>query len=265
MDEHMQDAVVTQKIDRMKQISKAEQPIAETAIPSSSWDSRYEKQVSHAELRSISKHDIAHAQMLQERCHQLCLSVFFREHVPVRSLGFTSSLAGEGKSFLAVVTAGVLSDDSSSPVKLLECNWEHPSLHDYFGFSPVPGLAEWLRGECSETSIRHQVGQNLTVIPAGNGRQDAVKLLQKIRQKGLLDMLAHADDLLIVDLPAIMTTAYGPLAASLVESLMVVIRAGVTPDTLIAETCAQLMDLPVHGVILNQLKSRIPRWIRNLL
>ena len=123
MDEGMQDAVVTQKIDRMKQISKAEQPIAETAILSSSSDIRYEKQVSHAGLHSISKRDIARAQMLQERCRQLCLSVFFREHAPVRSLGFTSSLVGEGKSFLAVVTAGVLSDDSSSPVTLLECNW----------------------------------------------------------------------------------------------------------------------------------------------
>jgi len=78
-------------------------------------------------------------------------------------------------------------------------------------------------------------------------------------------MLAHSGDLLIVDLPAIMTTAYGSLAASLVESLVVVVRAGVTPEAVIAETCMQLMDLPVQGVILNQLESRIPRWIRNLL
>src|SRR4051794_41157086 len=37
--------------------------------------------------------------ILREQCRQLCLSLFFREHAPVRSLGFTSSLNGEGKSF----------------------------------------------------------------------------------------------------------------------------------------------------------------------
>jgi hypothetical protein len=34
---------------------------------------------------------------------------------------------------------------------------------------------------------------------------------------------------------------------------------------MIAETCAQLKDLPIHGLILNQGDSRIPRWLRQLL
>ena len=35
-----------------------------------------------------------------------------------------------GKSFLAMTTATVLAEDSSKPVRLIECNWEHPSLSD---------------------------------------------------------------------------------------------------------------------------------------
>ncbi len=223
------------------------------------------KQVNRGRSRPLSKLEAASAHMLRERCRQLCLSTFFREHVPACSLGFTSSVGGEGKSFLATVTAEVLANDSSTPVTLLECNWEHPSIHQYFGLPSSPGLAEWLRKECSEEAIRHKVDRNLTIIPAGDGRRDAVKLLQQIREKGLLDTLDHANDLLIVDLPAIVTTAYGSLAASLVESLVIVVRAGVTPDGLIAETCSQLKDLPVQGVILNQLESHIPRWIRRIL
>ncbi len=94
-----------------------------------------------------SRQDTENAQMVQERCEQLCLSLFFREQAPVHSLGFTSSLRGEGKSLLAMVTASVLAKDSNNPVTLLECNWEHPCLHEHFGFSSGPGLAEWLRGE----------------------------------------------------------------------------------------------------------------------
>ncbi len=213
----------------------------------------------------LSERSIANARILQERCRQICLSLFFREYQPIKSLGFTSSISGEGKSFLSTVTALVLANDSHEPVSLIECNWENPTLHTYFGCPATPGLAEWLRGECSESEIRHQVNHNLTLIPAGDGGADAVQLLQAVRHVGLSSLPICRNDLLVMDLPAVATTAYGALAASLVESLIVVVRAGVTPDGLVAETCNQLKDLSVHGLILNQLESNVPRWIRQLL
>lgn len=226
----------------------------------------YTKWVIPRQSKRIGKPATVEAQMVQRQCRQLCFSVFFREHAPARSLGFTSSIPGEGKSFLAMVTAEVLANDGNSPVTLLECDWEHPNLAEYFGFPVVPGLAEWLRNECSEVHIRYQVSHNLTIIPAGNKKQDTVKLLQQIRLRGgLVKTLIPSNGLLIVDLPAIVTTGYGSLAASLVESLIVVVRAEVTPDPQIAETCRQLKDLPVQGMILNQVESRIPRWIQELL
>lgn len=228
-------------------------------------ESKETRSVARSKSHPISKHSLANARGLQERCRQLCLALFFDEHAPVRSLGFTSPLKGEGKTFLSTVTARTLANDSSDPVTLLECNWEHPTLHEYYGFSRTPGLAEWLRKECSESDIRHQVTRNLTVIPAGDGKQDAVKLLQRLRREGLMDTFVQPNGLLVVDLPAIVTTAYGSLAANLVESLIIVVRAGVTPDALVIETCTQLKDLPVHGVILNQVESHIPRWLRQIL
>lgn len=223
-----------------------------------------QKQIAKPQSSRKSK-DVENAQMVQERCEQLCLSLFLREQAPVRSLGFTSSLQGEGKSLLAMVTASVLARDSNNPVTLLECNWEHPCLHEHFGFSSKPGLAEWLRGECDETEMRRRIDYNLTVIPAGNAQGDVVRLLQRLRQENLLKKCIRANELLVVDLPSIASTSYGSLAAGLAESLVIVVRAGVTPDALVAETCAQLKNLPVHGLLLNQVKSNIPRWIRQIL
>jgi Mrp family chromosome partitioning ATPase len=223
-----------------------------------------QQQSSQAQPAKLGR-EAASAYVLIEECQKLCLSLFFREHAPVRSIGFTSSLNGEGKTFLAMAATNVLARDSTQPVILLECNWENPSLHQHFGFAPTPGLAEWLRGECSGTAICHRISGNLTVIPAGDGKRDAVTLLQPIRQRGLVNLLGHSNGSLVVDLPSIITTAYGTLAASLVESLIVVVRAGVTPDTMIAEACALVRDLPVHGLILNQVASRVPQWIRQLL
>jgi Mrp family chromosome partitioning ATPase len=224
---------------------------------------QHPKSLSRSDLKRLAQ--VTNIRVIQERCRQVCLSLFFREHSPVRSLGFTSSIAGEGKSFLTMVMANVLAHDSNESVTLLECNWEHPCFHEYFGISPTPGLAEWLRGECDESAIRHTFDNNLTVIPAGDGRKDAVKLLRQIQHEGLLKSIAHANELLVVDLPPVIPSAYGALAASLVESLIIVIRAGVTTDLMVAETYNQLKDLAVQGVILNQMESRVPRWLRQLL
>lgn len=202
--------------------------------------------------------------IVREQCRQLCLSVFFREYAPARSLGFTSSVNGEGKSFLAKVAAEAFAKDSINPIVLLECNWENPNFHKHFGFSQAPGLAEWIRGECNGGAIRYQVNRNLTVIPAGEGRQDAVQLLQYVRQVNLPQMLGHPNELIIVDLPAVISTAYGALAASVVDTVVMVVRAGVTPDALVAEACMKLNNTHIEGVVLNQLESKVPKWIRRL-
>ena len=253
------------KTHKLSSIQKIElPPVIETPLPPPEV---YTKKAPVKKLQppTFSKRDKATAHMLQERCRHLCLSLFFRENAPVRSLGFTSSINGEGKSFLALLTARVLAHDSNEPVTFVECNWEHPSLHEQLDIPATPGLAEWLRGSCDEDDIRYQIDDNLTVIPAGNGSQDAVKLLKRIQQKGLLNTFKHSNELFIFELPPIITTGYGSLAASLLEAIVIVVRTRVIPDRMIEETCAQMKDLPVHGIILNQNESRIPGWIRQMI
>lgn len=213
----------------------------------------------------LTKQDAALLRVFQERCHQLSLSIFFQNSTAVHSLGFTSAISGEGKSFLSVVMANVLAGSSGSAVTLLECNWENPCVHAYYSLPATPGAAEWLRGECREEDIRYRVDQNLTVIPAGEGRRDAVRLVQQMRQQGLRNLFASQNELLVVDMPSIVTTAYGQMAASLLEAIVVVVHAGVTPRVLIEEACSKLKGMPVQGIVLNQLHSKIPRWIRQML
>ena len=213
----------------------------------------------------LSQSQVAEAHRIQMRCRQLCASVFVDEQPAVRSLGFTSAIDGEGKSFLARLSAVVMATDLHIPATLVECNWEHPCFNDIFNLAKGPGLAEWLRGECELEAIRQPVSSNLTVIRAGDDRHETIRLLQNLHKRGLLSLLDHPNEVLIVDLPSLVTTAYGRLAASLAESLIVVVRMGVTPDAFMAEASTYLKDLRVHGVILNQVKSRLPRWLEQIL
>ncbi len=213
----------------------------------------------------ISKHEVIHAQALRERFRQLGLAFFADRRVSIRSLGFTSTIEGEGKSFLSSLLAQVLADDGFARVTLLDCNWRHTNLHEHFDIPATPGLAEWLRGDCKPEAIRYSVNKNLTIIPAGNGHSDAISLLQEFKNKSFQHILTNPEELLIVDLPAVLSTGYGALAASLPEALLFVVRAGVTPAPMIEEAFGQLTDLPVKSVVLNQVESKIPRWIRQLL
>lgn len=226
------------------------------------WENR---ELAPATPMRLSQRDEANLYAVREQARRLSLALFFREQSPVRSLGFTSAVGGEGKSFMALMTASVLAHDSTEPVILVETNWEHPTLHEQLGLPASPGLAEWLRGEYDESQVLHQVAENLSVITAGNGRGDAVKLLRVLRDRSSVDMISSTRALYIFDLPPIVTCSYGRLAASVVESVIVVVRAGITPEGMVAEACAQLKDLPVEGIMLNQVSSRIPQWLQRIL
>jgi Mrp family chromosome partitioning ATPase len=264
-EDHTQPPVIeeTQKLHSVRAMEFL--PEAETPIPTPSVGYTKKAPDQKRQPGKFKRPDSASVRMLRDQCRQLCLSLFFREDYPVRSLGFTSSIGGEGKSFLALVTARILAHDSNNPVVLVDCNWEHPNLNEFFDIPTTPGLAEWMRGDCDEEDIRYQVDHNLTVIPAGSGSQDAVKLLKQAQHHGLLKLFRRTDELFIVDLPPILTTGYGTLAAGLLESIVVVARAQATPESMVAETCKQLKDTPIHGIILNQGASSVPHWIRQLL
>jgi Mrp family chromosome partitioning ATPase len=122
-----------------------------------------------------------------------------------------------------------------------------------------------LRGACSGDDVRYLVDDNLSFIPAGNGSHDAIRLLKQVQRHGVLRLCSQPNELLILDLPPIISSAYGSLAASLPDAVMVVVRAQAVTHSMVVETCAQLRDVPNHGIILNQRQSRIPRWLRQLL
>lgn len=267
MDSYKIDQYNTRKMDSLHGIANPSkwEPVPETPIPSFPPEIQPLKTDVRAKSRRLSVREVRAAQKVQDQCRQFCSSAFFNPDTPVRCLGFTSAIAGEGKSFLAMVTAKVLAEDSGKPVTLIECNWEHPNLHESFNCDSSPGLAEWLRGECNDTAIHRQINHNLTFIPAGRGKPDTMRLLQQIQKNGLLDFFGRSGELLVVDLPAIAASPYASLTASFVESLVFVVCAGITTESQLTEAYAQVANLPIQGIALNRLESRIPHWIRQML
>lgn len=205
--------------------------------------------------------DLAH---LTEQAQQLAMDLLLDAGQGGRILGVTSPRGGEGKTLLAAVIALSLARASRKRTVLVEATWQRPTLPTLFDLPAGPGLAEWLRGECDEVSIRRMVSERLVVIPAGNAGDDELLLLESLQGIGI-EALAGPDDFVIVDLPSVLTSSSGRLAAGLAERIVVVARAGVTPLPAIAETCGQLHDVAIQGIVLNQIEHWVPSWLERIL
>jgi Mrp family chromosome partitioning ATPase len=201
---------------------------------------------------------------LTVQAQQLATDLLLDPRQGGRILGITSPLGGEGKSLLAALIALSLARASRKRTVLIESTWQRPTLSALFDLPTGPGLAEWLRSECDEASIRHEVGERLVVIPAGNAGAEELLLLERLQDIGIA-ALAGPDDFVVVDLPSALPSAAGRLAANLVERIVVVARAGATPLPAIADTCDQLGHLAIQGVVLNQVERRIPHWLDRIL
>jgi len=203
--------------------------------------------------------------LIQNQCLKTSLNLFNRPHPRTRSLGFTSAIPGEGKTFLASITAIAHAERSHRPVMLLDCNWDNPALRERFGLPDSPGLAEWLRRECDLADIRHTITPYLTVISSGDAAGDTLVLTERFRAIGAQAILTKPDELLIADLPAVLTTDYGALLPQLLDAVLLVVHAGVTQESYIAEASRELADAPIEGTVLNATHSAIPRWLLRLL
>lgn len=201
--------------------------------------------------------------LLQRQCLKMALSIFATAQV--RSLGFTSAIGGEGKTFIASATAAALASRANRPVALVDCNWDHPSLHTLYNLPDSPGLAEWSRGECELSDIRHQVAPQLTVIPAGMALGDTINITRKLSAHSIDSLLVETSEVLIADLPAVLISSYGAQLAQELDAITLVIRARTTWDSFVAEAHHELENAQLEGVILNATQSRIPRWIQRML
>ena len=217
------------------------------------------------ESRNVTSRETAAMVRLQTELLHICLPLFFSEQDPVHILGITSAISGEGKTMAAWLVSNALATSSSRPVVLVECDWQRPSLSQDLELPASPGLAEYLAGTSNRSEIRHQLLPNLTVVPAGQGGRDAMTALAELGRDELREGLSDPDELMILDLPPILGSYYGTIAARLAESLLMVVRAGATPSSYVSRACEELKHLRVEGIILNQVQTRIPGWLQHLL
>ncbi len=181
------------------------------------------------------------------------------------TIGITSAVDGEGKSTIALGVATAMAADLDSPIVLVELNLTRPTVHKSLGIPAQPGISEYLRGECPLPSALRQITENLFVLPAGDCRNDPARLIRMLTRANLLLRMDNSGAVLVLDLPPVLTASYGVLASSMADAVVMVVRAGHTPEKMVRDAIARLDESTLRGLILNAARPSIPTWLGGYL
>ncbi len=147
-----------------------------------------------------------------------------------KSLLVTSSISGEGKSFVSVNLAISLSLVKKK-VALLEFDLRKPQISKMLKVSREPGISNYLVGQAEIASILQPVLGNeyLYVLPAGAIPPNPTELILNGQLEHLIANLKSRFDYVIIDTAPVGLVTDARLLAAYTDATLYVIRHQVTP------------------------------------
>ncbi|MGV3720446.1 MAG: CpsD/CapB family tyrosine-protein kinase [Actinomycetota bacterium] len=183
-----------------------------------------------------------------------------------RALGVTSAIRGEGKTTVALQLALHAAKSTHQTVCLAELGLTGDDLCFQLKISSqgegiVSLLEETTRSLCR---LRVEGFEELVILPAGKVPENAARVARSPRVSELLSVMREMFDLLIVDLPAMSTENALPLIRHL-DGVVMVVRAGATPQKAVQRAVSQMEAEKVLGMVMNRGVCSIPEWLRKRL
>lgn len=171
---------------------------------------------------------------------------------PLKTLAITSANSGEGKSTCSVNLATVTAMSVGRSVLLIDCDLRRPKIHWTLGLQPQVGLAEVLLNQATpDEAIQKLDGVNLDVLPVRSVPSNPSELLASPEMRKLIEDVAGRYDRIVLDTPACLGLPDAKSVSELCDGLVMVVRAGVTPQEEVQAALDILDRRKVVGLVLN--------------
>jgi polysaccharide biosynthesis transport protein len=171
-----------------------------------------------------------------------------------KSLLFTSSLKGEGKTTTCVNLAITLAQ-ANEKVLLVDCDMRNPNVHRILGLTNTNGVSTFLSGTSANSLPLIQFSQdyNLFVFPAGRIPPNPSELIGSVRMKKCLLALSQHFDHVLIDSPPLLAVTDARILATLVDGVVLVIKGGETTKEAVGRSKRLLRDVRARilGTMLN--------------
>jgi len=178
---------------------------------------------------------------------------------PPKTIMVTSATEGEGKTFVAANLAAGIAHDLHLHALLVDCDLRNPSLSQWFGLQNGHGLSDYLvgKGILSEFLLKTEM-EKLSILTGGSAHEKPVELIGSKRMEVLIHELKsrYADRYIILDATPLLATSEPEVLARLVDGILIVVRAGVTPRETVKRAVALLDPKKILGFVLNDVEFK---------
>jgi capsular exopolysaccharide synthesis family protein len=174
----------------------------------------------------------------------------------------TSSMSGEGKSFIATNMSAVMAI-SGKKTLLVEFDIRKPKLMSGLGLnrSEKSGLTHYLIGNSGVEEIIQPVNgvENLYIIPCGPVPPNPAELILTDRLKMLFDQLRQQFDVIIVDSAPVGMVSDGYILANYADATLFVIRHNYTfkKQLALVDSIYTEKKLPQMSIVVNDVKAQL--------
>jgi capsular exopolysaccharide synthesis family protein len=147
---------------------------------------------------------------------------------PPKTILFSSAMTQEGKT-ATVVNMAISFAQLQERVLVVETDLRKPRLHRLFKVRNIPGLTGFLTGKIPlKEVIQKTFIENIWLVPSGPIPPNPAELLNSKKLRDLLDEVSQVFDIILLDSPPILAVTDSVIIASIVDSTVVVVRAGKT-------------------------------------
>jgi len=183
---------------------------------------------------------------------------------PPRIIVITSAFPGEGKTTTAVNCAITLSQRGER-VLLVDADLRRGSLDRVFGIEDRSfGLSTVLSRPNEHNDIQSPVPElpNLFVLPTGPRPPNPAEMLSSHRMEEQLRQWMHDYDRVVLDTAPVLAVSDTQAMASLADTVVLVVRAGVTRKRALirARDLLWRINAPVAGVVVNDVDMRLENF-----
>jgi exopolysaccharide/PEP-CTERM locus tyrosine autokinase len=172
----------------------------------------------------------------------------------------TSSVTGEGKTYMAVNLALAFAQERDHTVLLVDCDVTKQGASRMLGIEKRrPDFTDLLASETlsvSDALLRTDV-PGLVLLPAGRPHEFITEMIASQRMARLVKELAsrYTDRIIIFDAPPLLATPETQVLVGLVGQVVFVIEAGKTPHSIVEDALQMIPKEKAIGLVLNKSES----------
>lgn len=188
---------------------------------------------------------------------------FMLNQVPdgkAKTVLFTSTLSGEGKTFLSVNLAGIFAL-SGKKVLLIGMDIRNPKLNEYIDLPSSAGLTNYLSSQEAKIEdyiFKHKGFEQLYVLPPGSIPPNPTELLMNKKVDELFAQFKNDYDFIIVDTAPVSLVSDTLIIAKYADTFVYVVRANVLDKRMlhIPEVLYREKKLPNMALLLNDAETK---------